>query len=87
MAHHIRKTYLNAQFSAQFSQLDADGALIIVDFKMKILPRKARETKNEFFGKRGWSLHSVLVYTKDVTNGKLNVEVFDYWSDDTWQDV
>jgi hypothetical protein len=87
MAHHIRKAYLNAQFSAQFSQLDTDGALIIVDYKMKILPRKARETKNEFFGKRGWSLHSVLVYMKDNTNGKLNVEAFDHWSNDTRQDA
>jgi hypothetical protein len=53
MVHHARKSYLNAQFNAQFSQLDSDGALIIVDYKMKILPKKACETKNEWFEKRG----------------------------------
>ncbi|UZO14704.1 uncharacterized protein OCT59_006153 [Rhizophagus irregularis] len=77
MAHHARKSYLNAQFNAQFSQLDSDGALIIVDYKMKILPKKARETKNEWFGKRGWTLHSVLVYTKNLENNNLEVQAFD----------
>ncbi|UZO10793.1 uncharacterized protein OCT59_002371 [Rhizophagus irregularis] len=86
MAHHARKSYLNAQFNAQFSQLDSDGALIIVDYKMKILPKKARETKNEWFGKREWTLHSVLVYTKNLENNNLEVQAFDHWSGDTWQD-
>ncbi|UZO09716.1 uncharacterized protein OCT59_029931 [Rhizophagus irregularis] len=86
MAHHARKSYLNAQFNAQFSQLDSDGALIIVDYKMKILPKKARETKNEWFGKRGWTLHSVLVYTKNLENNNLEVQAFDHWSGDTRQD-
>ena len=87
MAHHARKIYLNAQFNAQFAQLDFDGAIIIVDYKMKILPQKARETKNEWFGKRGWSLHSVLVYTKDIENNKLDIQAFDHWSGDTRQDA
>ncbi len=86
MAHHARKSYLNAQFNAQFSQLDSNGALIIVDYKMKILPKKARETKNEWFGKRGWTLHSILVYTKNADNS-LDVKAFDHWSEDTHQDA
>jgi hypothetical protein len=60
MAHHARKTYLNAQFNAQFSQLDSDGALIIVDYKMKILPKKARETKMNGLGKEDG--HSILFF-------------------------
>ncbi|GES95626.1 hypothetical protein GLOIN_2v1880126 [Rhizophagus clarus] len=31
---------------------DEKGAIIIVDYKMKILPKSARETKNAFFGKK-----------------------------------
>ena len=77
MVHHARKSYLNAQFNAQFSQLDSDGALIIIDYKMKILPKKACETKNEWFGKRGWILHSVLVYTKNANNS-LDAKAFDH---------
>ena len=52
MVHHARKTYLNAQFDAQFAKLDLNEAIIIVDYKMKILPQKARETKNKWFGKQ-----------------------------------
>ncbi|CAG8619951.1 11046_t:CDS:2, partial [Scutellospora calospora] len=49
-AHHAQKTYFNAQLSADLAQLSSDGALIIVDYKMKILCQKSRETKAEFFG-------------------------------------
>ncbi|UZO23826.1 uncharacterized protein OCT59_016156 [Rhizophagus irregularis] len=68
-------------------ELDEDGAVIIVDYKMRILPHTARETKSQFFGKRGWTLHSSLVYTKDITNNKLDIQVYDHWSDDTGQDA
>jgi hypothetical protein len=87
MAHHTRKTYLNIHVGTNFEELDAKGAVIIVDYKMKVLPTSAWETKRDFFGKRGWSLHSVLVYTKNVENNCLNVQVFDHWSDDTRQDA
>jgi hypothetical protein len=41
MGHHARKTYLNAQLSTRLSQLDFEEALIIVDYKMRILPKSA----------------------------------------------
>jgi hypothetical protein len=53
LAHHIRKTYLNFQLKTNLQELDQDGALLIVDFKMRILPQSSRETKAAFFGKRG----------------------------------
>jgi hypothetical protein len=53
LAHQARKTYLNAQFNAALLDLDEDGALLVVDYKMKILPKTARETKQDFFGKKG----------------------------------
>ncbi|CAG8551366.1 2642_t:CDS:2, partial [Scutellospora calospora] len=59
-AHHAQKTYFNAQLSTDLTQLSSDDALIIVDYKMKILCQKSRETKTEFFGKREWSLHSLI---------------------------
>ncbi|GES80415.1 hypothetical protein GLOIN_2v326913 [Rhizophagus clarus] len=37
-------------------ELDEDGAVIIVDYKMKILLQSAKETKSQFFGKRGGTI-------------------------------
>ena len=87
-AHQARKTYLNAQSKAALLRLDKDGAVIIVDYKMKILPQSAREVKSDFFGKKGYTLHTLLVYTKkpdDPTS--LNIEVLDHWSSDPTQDA
>lgn len=41
LAHHTRKTYLNFQFKTNLQELDQDGALLIVDFKMRILPQSS----------------------------------------------
>ena len=86
-AHQARKTYLNAQFNAALLRLDENGAIIIVDYKMKILPQSAREVKKDFFGKKGFTLHTLLVYTKQANSTSLNVEAFDHWSDDPIQDA
>ena len=53
---------------------------------MRILPRSARETKKDFFGKRGWSLHTILVFKK-IDNNILDIRAFDHWSTDTKQDA
>ena len=53
---------------------------------MRILLKSSRESKSEFFGKKGWTLHSILMYTKS-NNEKLNVAAFDHWSADTRQDA
>lgn len=45
------------------------------------------ETKAEFFGKRGWTLHTVLLYTKNEAEANLNITAFDHWSLDTKQDA
>jgi len=73
LAHQTRKVYLNAQFNANLLELDEKGALIVVDYKMKILPKSARETKEQFFGKKGWTLHSVLVYTRKEDSLELDI--------------
>src|ERR1043165_9551807 len=82
LSHQTCKVYLNAQFKAALSELDPDGALFIADYKMRILPQSACETKQDFFGKRGWMLHTILVFTKKCEN-ELDVRAYNHWSMDT----
>jgi hypothetical protein len=42
---------------------------------MRILPKSAYEIKEEFFGKRGWTLHTILVFTK---KNDTNLDVYRY---------
>ena len=86
LAHQTRKIYLNAQFKASLLELDDDGALIVADYKMKILKKSARETKEEFFGKSGWTLHTILVF-QNSNNGNLDIQAYDHWSEDGTQDA
>src|SRR6185369_16364318 len=53
LAHQARKVYLSNQYKARLARLDKDGAILVCDYKMRILPKSARETKEEFFGKIG----------------------------------
>lgn len=78
MAYQICKVYLNEQFNVNLLDLDENKALILVDYKMKILPKSARETKQDWFRKNGWTLHSVLVYTTHNNSTRLKVQVFDH---------
>ncbi|CAB4490382.1 hypothetical protein RhiirA5_471556 [Rhizophagus irregularis] len=41
---------------------------------MKVLPKSAREIKEQFFGKKGWTLHSVLVYTRKENSLELDIQ-------------
>ncbi len=51
MAHHIRKTYFNIHIRTNLKEFDAEDIMMIVDYKIKILPTSARETKRNFFKK------------------------------------
>ncbi len=86
LAHQAHKVYLNAQFNANLLDLDEKGAILVVDYKMKILPKSARETKAEFFEKKGWTLHMILMYTKRLESQELDVHAYDHWSIDARQD-
>ncbi|RGB28779.1 hypothetical protein C1646_767416 [Rhizophagus diaphanus] len=77
LAHSTQKVYLNAQFKATSATLDEDGALLIADYKMRILPKSARETKAEFFGKRGWTLHTILMFRKKENCEELEIKAYD----------
>ncbi|GBC29212.2 hypothetical protein GLOIN_2v1767205 [Rhizophagus irregularis DAOM 181602=DAOM 197198] len=83
LAHSTRKIYLNSQFKATLASLDEDGALFVADYKIRILPRSARETKAEFFGKRGWTLYTILMFRKKENCEELEIRAYDHWSTDT----
>ncbi|GBB92045.1 hypothetical protein RclHR1_19590001 [Rhizophagus clarus] len=87
MAHYARKTYLNIHVRINLEELDGEGDVMIVDYKMRILPQSSQETKTEFFGKRGWSFYFVLVYTKNMEQNQLDIQIFDHWFNDTRQDA
>ncbi|GBB91662.1 hypothetical protein RclHR1_01900027 [Rhizophagus clarus] len=55
LAHSTRKVYLNTQFKAILTTLDDDGALLVADYKMRILPKFAQKIKAEFFAYDHWS--------------------------------
>src|SRR5579859_6889182 len=77
LAHQARKVYLNNQFKAKLLEIDNEGAILVCDYKMQILLKSARETKEQFFRKRGWTLYTILVFTKH-DNTQLNVQAFDH---------
>ncbi|RGB34409.1 hypothetical protein C1646_760611 [Rhizophagus diaphanus] len=53
LSHQTKKVYLNSQFNTIILELNEEGAVFLVDYKMKILPQTARETKQDFYGKKG----------------------------------
>jgi hypothetical protein len=67
-------------------ELDENGAVLVIDYKMKVLPKSSRENKAEFFGKKGWILHSILMYTKKLEFQNLEIHAYDHWSMDARQD-
>ncbi|PKB95600.1 hypothetical protein RhiirA5_436413 [Rhizophagus irregularis] len=83
--HQTCKIYLNAQFNSILHELDNKGTIIIVDYKMRILPKTSRETKSEFFGKHSWTFHTTLVFQK--INKDLDIQAYDHWSSNIKQDA
>ena len=42
LVHQARKVHLNNQFKAKLLELDDDSAILVCDYKMRILPKSAR---------------------------------------------
>ncbi|RGB23376.1 hypothetical protein C1646_774587 [Rhizophagus diaphanus] len=87
LAHQTRKTYLNAQFNAALLDLNEDEAILVVDYKMKILPKIAHSSEINIQAIDHWftdahqnawfsasSLHSVIE----------NLEIKPKWFEWTW---
>lgn len=67
--------------------LQPGEAVVIVDYKMKLeLGVRSREAQRDWYGKRGISLHGLLVIAQ-VSEDKKVTEVIDLWSEDTKQDA
>ncbi|KAK2546987.1 hypothetical protein P5673_033247 [Acropora cervicornis] len=73
-AHLVRTVLQEEAKQAALDKLDDETCLIIVDWEMKFLPLKYRETMCEFFGKRGLSWHISAVVTKK--DSRIEVECF-----------
>ncbi len=54
---------------------------------MRILPKSARETKENFYAKHRWTLHTILVFIKSKNFEELELMIYDHWSNDTKQDA
>ena len=73
-AHLVRTVLQEEAKQAALDKLDDETCLIIVDWAMKFLPLKYRETMSEFFGKRGLSWHVSGVVTRK--DSRIEVECF-----------
>ena len=71
-----QKDYLN---------IDKDQALVVADYKMKVLPSSYREKQIDWFSKRGISVLGVEVHV--LMNGKQEVFYHFFISDDANQDA
>ena len=68
------------------NNLQPGDVIVIVDYKMKLeLGVRLHECQKDWYGKRGISLHGLLVIAQVDENAKV-CEVLDLWSEDTKQD-
>lgn len=85
---HIARKRVEGKFQReQLQSLKYNEAIVICDFKMKILPTYFREAQNMYFSKRGTACCGFLLYTRSEVEGEVNAEYFYCFSDDTCQDT
>ena len=73
-AHLLRSVLQEEAKHDTMSKLNEETCLVIIDWAMKFLPLKSRESMTEFFGKRGLSWHISAIVTK--REEKYEVECF-----------
>lgn len=86
-ASHIARGWWQAQWERlRFATLPSSVAILVVDFKNKVLPCAVRETMASYFGKEGLSLlGGMFVHSGDASTGRLR-EFDDLCTDDKDQD-
>ena len=83
---HLVHKHTEACFDQKFYEnMEVTEAVVICDWKMKILSSKYRESQQEWFSKRGSSLLGFEVHLK-YQDGSTKVYYHFYHSDDTLQD-
>ena len=69
-----------------FNSLEPGDAVVIIEYKMKLeLDVRLHECQRDRHGKRGISLHGLLVIAQVDANTKVS-NIIDLWSQDTEQD-
>ena len=85
---HLVHKHSEALFDSEFySNLADDEAVVICDWKMKILSSKFREAQAEWFSKRGMSLLGFEIHLKSENEDERRVLYHFFVSDDTTQDT
>ncbi|CAB3981551.1 SURP and G-patch domain-containing 1 [Paramuricea clavata] len=74
-AHILRSINQDAARHDILKVLDSHSALIVLDWAMKLIPRKYRESQRDWFAKRGLPWH-IAVLTKKNDDGDLQVLTF-----------
>lgn len=67
-AHLLRSVNQDEARLDTLTKLDSKSVLIVLDWAMKYLPRKYRESQSDWFGKRGISWHIAVVTRKVIGN-------------------
>lgn len=86
VSHLLRTKHQSEYHKFTLENLKPGEAVIIIDYKMKLeLGVRLSEIQRDWYGKRGISLHGLLVIAK-VEESKTVSEVLDLWCEDTKQD-
>ena len=87
-SHIVRKKVESGFSRDEISSLQPDEAIVVSDFKMKILPMYFRENQRKFFGKRGTACLGFMVLTNaEGKDGEVDVHFFFFFSNDTTADT
>jgi hypothetical protein len=68
MFHIIRGIQQDRSKQFVMSQLDSETGLLLSDWAMKVLPQSHREKMDDWFGKKGISLHVDVLFYKDTNH-------------------
>ena len=84
-AHLAQKVSEHGFDKKEYAALDEDEAVVVIDYKMKVLPRSYREKQLDWFSKRGMSVLGVEIHL--MIDGKREVLYHFFISDDANQDA
>ena len=74
-SHFLRSTNQDESILDVIDELDETSALVVLDWAIKYLPKKFRESKTDWFGKRGLPWH-ITVATRKGNDGKIEMMTF-----------
>ena len=85
--HLLRTKHQGEYYQLVQKKLKPGECVVVINYKMKLeLGKRSREIQQDWYGKRGLSLHGCYVVAK-LGEQERSSEVLDLWSDDTKQDA